>query len=358
VPAPDPMSLIRSLEVLNHDFVPPRLLCRESQYNELAMELKLMASGFPPPRLVLFGPSGTGKTVTMRKVLADLNAPHAYVVAEGSAFKTLAALANVLSRKRWGPGTTMLWREVDEALPKPCLVVIDEAEKFMVRDEKSDELLYMLLERPGTGLVLISNRVDLRDHIRDARVKSRFNARTIIFPPYRPDEIYAIAEDRLRMALKVGVEEVADEQALKLLAALAAQRGGDARYAIDVLREAVKLWIVRGGRITEDLVREASKRVESSYVVECLRELSSSHKLMLLAALTSKTVGEAYRAFHEMAKGCGLPLLSERRLRDLLSDLEMMGYLSVRREGRKYLIEPSRWLPQDAVEVLKRELFP
>jgi cell division control protein 6 len=160
------------------------------------------------------------------------------------------------------------------------------------------------------------------------------------------------------MALKVGVEEVADEQALKLLSALAAQRGGDARYAIDVLRETVKLWIVRGGRITEDLVREASKRVESSYVVGGLRELSSSHKLMLLAALSSKTVGEAYKTFHEMAKTHGFPLLSERRLRDLLSDLEVMGYLSVRREGRKYFIEPSRWLPQDTVEVLKKELFP
>ena len=113
----DPMSVIRSLEVLAHDYLPPRLLCRETEYGELAMELKLMMSGFPPPKMILLGPPGTGKTVTIKKVLSDLRVPYAYVVAESSAFKTLVALqSSIIGKRRWGPSLTMVWDEVDKAL--------------------------------------------------------------------------------------------------------------------------------------------------------------------------------------------------------------------------------------------------
>jgi len=73
-----------------------------------------------------------------------------------------------------------------------------------------------------------------------------------MFPPYKPDEIYMIVEDRLRLALSEGFElsNCVDEEALRLLSALAAQKDGDARYAIDLLREAVKLWIVNGGKLS------------------------------------------------------------------------------------------------------------
>lgn len=75
-------------------------------------------------------------------------------------------------------------------------------------------------------------------------------------------------------------------------------------------------------------------KVEFSHVVEGLKGLSISHKLMLLAVLQSGTVGEAYKAFQEIAKSYGLPQLSERRLRGVLGELEMMGYLNVK-EGKQ-----------------------
>lgn len=353
--------LVRDLGVFSHSFIPPRLLCRDREYERLMTELKLAKEGFPPPNFIVLGPSGSGKTVTVRKALADAGVPSAYVVGESSAYGTLVALHTMLvGKKKWGLSFGVLWRDVEKALPRSCLIVIDEAEKFMIRDEKSDELLYMIVDRPETGLILISNKVNLYDYVRDVRVKSRFNPYLLMFPPYKPDEIYMIVRDRLAMAMKEGsaVEDFADDEALKLISALAAQKGGDARYAIDLLRESVKMCLLNNERLRADHIYEARRRVERSYVEEGLKGLSTAHKLMLLAVLRSKTVGEAYRNFYELAKSHGFPELSERRLKDVLGELEVMGYVSVKRMGRNYYIEPSRWLPQDIVEVLERELFP
>ncbi|MEM4577175.1 MAG: AAA family ATPase [Candidatus Nezhaarchaeales archaeon] len=353
------LSFIKDLGVLNHAFIPPRLLCRDREYERLLVELKLVGEGFPPPNFIVLGPSGSGKTVTVRKVLSDVDVPSLYTVSEPSAYGTLVALHTMLTGKRkWGLSFGALWGEMEDSLPGRCVIVIDEAEKFMVRDEKSDELLYMVTNRPNTGLILISNKMNLHDYVKDVRVKSRFNPQLLLFPPYKSEEIYMIVRDRLAMTLREGVpvESFTNEESLRLLSALAAQKGGDARYAIDLLREAVKMCVVNGDRLKVDYIYEARKRVERAYVEEGLKGLSTAHKLMLLAALRSETVGEAYRNFYEVARSYGFPELSERRLKDVLGELELMGYINVKRMGRNYRIEPSKWLPFDTVDALNKEL--
>lgn len=333
-----------NIEVLSHDFIPPRLIYREKEYEEILMELKSFEMGFPPPNLVILGPPGSGKTVTVRKALKDRQSPHVYLISERSAYGTMCSMSAILvGRRKWGLSMGVLWDDVERSMPSPCIVVLDEAEKFVVRDERSDDLLYYILNRPKTGLMLISSRMDIYDHIKDPRVRSRFTPRFILFPPYRPEEICAILKDRLELA-RVPQSSV-DEAALRLISALASRKGGDARYAIDLLRESVRLWIVEGagGVLSEEHVRAAKEKVELSYMREGFRSLSSAHKLMLLSALKSETVGETYRRFHELAKDCGLPEFSDRRLKEILGELKEMGYIYVRRIGKKYYVEVNEW---------------
>jgi len=319
-------------------------------------ELKLIKHGFPPTHLVILGPTGTGKTVTVKKVLAELKLPHTYVVAEPSAYGTLVALGEaVLGSRKWGLSFAPLWAEVDSALSSPHIIVVDEAEKFLMRDEKGDHVLYYLSRREATGLILISNRLNLLEYIRDSRVKSSFKPMVKIFKPYTADELYSIIYDRALEAL--GEEGVRDVSPLKYIAALAAQKGGDARYAIDLLRESVKLVFMEDcDRITIKHIEKAKGNVEYSYIENSLRALSRAHKLMLIAALKSNYVGEAYSKYNQLAPRYAMDQLSERRLRDILGDLELMGFINIRRKGRQWYIVPSKWIPSNLEKAIIDEL--
>lgn len=353
------MVVVRNAQVLTHDYIPPRLPHREKEYSELIKEFKLMKHGFPPPHLAILGPTGSGKTVTVRKALVDTGIDHVYLIAESTAYGTLVALGEmVLGKRKWGLSFAPLWNEIDSKLPKPCIIVLDEAEKFMTRDEKSDHLLYYLSRRPQTGLILISNRLNLLDYIRDSRVKSSYKPRTILFTPYNADEIYSIILERTKEAIGEDYESYVDEAALKYIAALAAQKGGDARYAIDLLREGLKQAILEDSpKLIVEHIDKARTLVEVSYVESSLRMLSRAHKLLLLVILKgAKRVGEAYSKFNELAPSYGLKQLSERRLRDVLGDLELMGFIRVKRMGRQWIITISSWIPTEAKTILEKDL--
>jgi len=350
---------IKNAEVLTHEYVPQRLPHREAEYDVMVKELELVKHGFPPPHFAVLGPTGSGKTVTVRKALIDSGIDHVYVVSETSAYGTLVALGEaVLGRRKWGLGFAALWSEIDSRLPKPCVVVLDEAEKFMIRDEKSDHVLYYLTRRPRTGLILISNRLNLLDYIRDSRVKSSYKPKVLFFKPYTADKIYSIILDRVKEAIGENYEEYVDETALKYIAALAAQKGGDARYAIDLLREGLKCAILeKAPKLLTEHVDRARIIVEITYVEHSMRTLSRAHKLLLLAIIKgARRVGEAYSRFNELAPSYALKPLSERRLRDILGDLELMGFVRIKRSGKQWIIELSSWIPLEAEKILEREL--
>jgi len=109
-------------------------------------------------------------------------------------------------------------------------------------------------------------------------------------------------------------------------------------------------------KIDEKHVREAKKAVEE----ECeksIKTLSKPHKLMLLSALTTRKVGEAYTQYNKTAEKFKLPPLTERRLREILGDLELMGFIEVERRGREWLIKPTKWFNTNKVkETLQKEL--
>ena len=71
----------------------------------------------------------------------------------------------------------------------------------------------------------------------DTRVRSSLGRNRILFPPYNADELARILTERAREGI---MEGALDEEVIPYCSALAAQRDGDARLAIDLLREACK----------------------------------------------------------------------------------------------------------------------
>ncbi|PUA31687.1 MAG: hypothetical protein B7O98_08845 [Zestosphaera tikiterensis] len=337
---------ILNIEALFHDYIPSSLPCREVEYSRIAEEFMFVDKGFMPSNIVVLGPTGSGKTVTVRKVLSDMKVNYVYTVADKLAYATLVSIAENLIKKRlWGFSFADVWRRLDEALDKNVTIVIDEAERFIMKDERSDELLYYLSRRPKTSVILISKVMNVLDYVRDAGVRSSLRSKVVVFKPYNADELLRILTERAREAFE---GDFAEEGVLSYISAIAAQRGGDARYAIDILREAVK-WALKTGseKITLEHAEKAKKSVEERYVEESMSALSTAQKLMLLAAVKSRTVGEAYRNFNELAMKYLGTTYSERRLRDILGELEEMGFISIKREKKSWIIEKSTWLPKN-----------
>ncbi|PSN91773.1 hypothetical protein B9Q08_02205 [Candidatus Marsarchaeota G2 archaeon ECH_B_SAG-M15] len=343
-------------EALEQDHIPSQVVYRDKQLKVFLDEFKVMKAGFPPPRLIAYGPVGSGKTVTTRKALTDVGVEHVYVKAEPTAYGTLVALGEaVLKKRKWGLSFAPLWGDIEAALPKQCIIVIDEAERFAFRDERRDELLYYLSRTRDLGTVLITNRYDVMRSVVDARVLSSFSAQAVYFTPYSANELTAIVRERVKEALDD--PSAVEGGALNLIAAYAAGRGGDARYALDLLRAAIKHAVVNGlDEVTPHVVEEAKQDLERESLSSMLTSLSPTHKVMLLALHQATTIGELYTLYNRLAPTYLLEPLKERRLREIFLDLQIAGLVETTRKGAKWLVKPAPWLPPEFLEKLKASL--
>ena len=338
---------VENAEALTHDYIPEKINYREEEYGRIHQLLSSISHGFAPPHMAFLGAPGCGKTLTVKKALLDSEVPYVFINSEPSAYHTLVAIGEVVTGRRLnGLSFGAVWKEIDKRLPEECCIVLDEADRFMTRDRRSDYLLYHLSRRNNTGLFLISNRADLLKFRKDKRVISSFEPVKIYFRPYGVKELEGILTQRAIDALSNTYREEAVVEAVKLIAARAVKRGGDARYAIDLLRESIRMAVITGSRkVTEVHVRRACRVIDNEEDVEAIISLSNPHKLLLLTALTTRKVGAAYRRYNEVASRYGLVPLTERRLRMILADLEEAGFLRVMRTGqRTWIIDVPTWI--------------
>jgi cell division control protein 6 len=133
-------------------------------------------------------------------------------------------------------------------------------------------------------------------------------------------------------------ENILQDSAVALCAALAAAEHGDARRALDLLRVAGELAEREGANcVDEEHVRQAEKRVEHDRIVEVLENLPVHSKLVLCSVyLLGKTkvsysiTGDIYGIYCELCEQSGLSPLTQRRVSGLISELDMVGLLNAR----------------------------
>jgi len=175
-----------------------------------------------------------------------------------------------------------------------------------------------------------------------------------------------ILEQRAQVALK---ENTLDEAVVPLCSAYAAQEHGDARRALDLFRVAAEL-ADRDGlkRITERHVRRAQHKIELDRVTEVVRTLPTQSKLVLISIIvgeriqddiTPLTTGEVYSIYKELASAVSIDHLTQRRITDLVSELDMLGIVTARviskgRYGRTRHIHMSTSIDK-TIEVLDED---
>jgi len=191
----------------------------------------------------------------------------------------------------------------------------------------------------------------------------------MIFPPYDAGELQDILRQRVELALKPAC---IDKDVIPLCSALAAQEHGDARRALDLLRMSAELAErAKSPRITKKHVRLAQNKIEIDRIMEVVRTLPTQSKLILLSILLQEqhnkktgttgaiTTGEVYEIYKILSKKARTDKLTQRRVADLISELDMLGIITARviskgRYGRTRDIRPSSSF-DDILKILKED---
>ncbi len=350
--------MFRNKEVLRPSYTPEELPHRSQQINQLATVLVAALRGETPSNVFIYGKTGTGKTAVTRFVGKELQRTgqekdksvyFIYINCEvvDTQYRVLTHIANHFIED-WNDRIPFTGWPTDEVYDKlkrkidekdgACVIVLDEIDKLVFK--AGDDVLYNLsrinddLARAKVSIIGISNDLKFTEFL-DPRVKSSLGEEEIIFPPYDAEQLKDILKQRASAAFK---EETLDEMVIPLCAALAAQEHGDARRALDLLRVAAEL-AERGGEklIVEKHVRKAQNKIELDRVTEVVRTLPTQSKLVLLSTIIGEeagtkglTTGEVYDTYRELCQEVHMDVLTQRRVTDLISELDMLGILQAR----------------------------
>ncbi len=346
-------------EVLHPDYVPESLPHRETEIRKLADILVVSAKGERPSNILLYGLTGTGKTVVAKYVVKKLaekassigiKLNYAYVNTRkiDTPYKVLATIASSIGLRipYTGLALSEVYRKYVNALDSWSglhIVILDEIDYFVKRN--GDDLLYKLLRvnedlsRSKVSVIGITNNLYFVENL-DPRVKSSLGEEEIFFPPYNAEQLFTILKQRSEKAFHPGV---ISDSVISYCAALAAREHGDARRALDLLRVSGEVAEREGAsEVTIEHVKKAVLEIEEGRLYQSIVTLPLQQKLVLKAIVDlvskkgSTTTGEVYSLYVDIARKHGLEPLSMRSVSQVISQLDMMGIIiaDVRSMGR------------------------
>lgn len=294
--------ILTNPEYLSESYIPPKLLFREKEVEEIARHSADFLFSSIVKNLVVHGPPGVGKTVAVRMLEHTYNeiateqgmdSKAVYVSAKDLTYRrTLYELAQRLGLEvNLGMSVADIYNGIVNHMSSTdsrYLLIVDEIDKLRKRpgEEPVDNLVYSLSrinERAGriaVTIYLVTN---------NARIVERLSAPSfsslapifVYFRAYNANELYEILRDRAEKAFVPGS---VDEAALKLLAALIKKESRDLRWGFLVLREAAAE--AEEGKITEKSIWKAAEIVERSVIRQVIGGLDVDGLLLLLALAT------------------------------------------------------------------------
>ena len=354
--------------LLEIDNVPDanRIVGRDDKIKSLAKNLRKMRTDDVPDNIVMWGETGTGKTLVARHVCERLEATTegtdgsivtAYVNPDPistytSTFRKIAEQVNAkandpvdvpslgLSAEHYRD--KKLWPIVEREFPGGLVVIIDEIDKH----GEINEILYTLSRAKSKDdvnfpvvTIGISNDIEFKGDI-DSRAQSTLQPKHWTFTPYEEDQLVSILDNR-RDAF---YQKVLEDDVISKVAELAADEHGDARRAVRLLRNAGEVADEEGGEIvTADHVSEADELVEVELFMEMVKGTPLSGKLLLFALTRLDRnnpekewfrTSEIHRVYETVAKDVRVEPKGYNRALELLNKHVTTGVLeSKKKEG-------------------------
>ncbi len=309
-----------------------------------------------PVHLSVLGKTGTGKTITLLYLLhefaqlcSEQNIPfqqyHLDLCCPAPCFRALNNLACLMGASKYykrGISLDDLMRSIENHLQTAkgyIVVFIDEADNIRTDPDSFYKFLIKRLpQKIEAKLILLfsSNRLNWTENL-DPRIKSCLKMRELIFDPYNATDLQHILNIRVEKALR---KDMIEEGVVPKISAYASRTHGDARKAVDLLTRSTQIAEKKGQKITLECVDEAYGDIEKDKYLAMIRTCPKQLQAALYAALTGKArsralhTGDAYLVYERFCHEVGMPPLTQRAFTDLLSELDMYGFIRARTVSR------------------------
>ena len=349
------ITLIKNRDILHYTYMPDTILHRDSEQEQVTQSLIPILKHSRPSNLLVYGKPGTGKTLVVKKILSKIQLrvekskfPIKLIYANSKEETTLYGLLVSFGRQlglneKELPSTGLAISEVFKRLLKiidsnqlNAVFVIDEIDYLAHLISKTGkDVLYQLtranerLTQGSLTLVGISNDLTFKERL-DPRVLSSLGEEEIVFTNYSVEQIRKILEGRIEQAL---VKNAIEEAALNLCSAMAGREHGDARRAIDLLRVASEIAErEQKTSINEDHIRMAGQKIEENKEVTSLQSYPLHEKILIIAVMKTSelSTGGIYTAYKTLCKTVRQQELTQRRVTQMLSEIELSGLITGR----------------------------
>ena len=356
-------AIFKDKKPLDHRFLPEKLVHREEQIRQIAKYWIDALNEVTPSNVTLYGKTGTGKTAASKfareQLLDAAMNKNVFVKVEyirctdyTTEYQVIAQLCQKLGRdvpnRGWTKGEIVnTFRDIfkTNAFGKKLILIVILDEIDILLDKDGDGILYTLTRTDNVSVLSISNFLDFKNLIK-SRVTSSLNDKEIVFPPYGADQLSDILSERAELAFSDGV---LNDDVIPLCSAMAAKEEGDARYALDLLKNAGELAFDEDSeKVTSEHVKMAKDRIEHNKVTEIIQTLPLQQQRVLEAILNLTkqdeeiSSGKLYEEYKELSKK---DAVTYRRIFDFINELELLGIISTntisrgRGKGRTNIIK-------------------